>query len=71
MAALPDIGWAATTMCLRIADTAPTAAANDVARRYVGHRDGWQRTCDTGRKLFGYHVVLLAVACEMRLPKGS
>jgi hypothetical protein len=46
--ALPDIGRATTTMCLRIADTAPTAAANDVARRCVGHRDAWQRRCDTG-----------------------
>ena len=49
-AALSETGWATATKCLRIRDTAATAAANETAYRYVGHRDGWQRRCKKARQ---------------------
>jgi hypothetical protein len=47
--ALSEIGRAATTMRLGIADATPTTATDEVPCRYVGQCDGWQRRCDTGR----------------------
>lgn len=46
---LPDIGGATTTLCLRITDTTPAAAANEIACRYVGQCDARQRGRNTSR----------------------
>jgi hypothetical protein len=45
---LPNISRATAAMSLWIAEAPSTAAADEVARGYVGQCDVWQFRCDTG-----------------------